>query len=217
MSLPPKGRDENRRFADGESIVMSLNRADTEFYAPLRERMTAAEITSQALEVGEDVPDFFLPDERGRLYSLRTLLQDGPIVLMFMGGSWCPFCISRLKAVIYATGQLGRVVAITPETGPFPRAMKAANALDCLILSDVDYGVGLLFGLIYLVPNPIITLMEVKGIKLGAMHGSSKPMLSAPATYVVAPSGKVLMRAVDSDYTRGADTQMVVQALSGAG
>ncbi|QIN78612.1 redoxin domain-containing protein [Rubrobacter marinus] len=38
--------------------------------------------------VGEKVPNFELPDERGRPFNLARELEEGPIVLVFYRGDW---------------------------------------------------------------------------------------------------------------------------------
>ena len=41
---------------------------------------------------GETMPHFLLPDEAGRLVSLSSLLEKGPVVVSFNRGHWCPYC-----------------------------------------------------------------------------------------------------------------------------
>jgi hypothetical protein len=40
------------------------------------------------------------------------------VLLVFLGGSWCNFCISRLKALTSALGERLQAVTVTLETGP---------------------------------------------------------------------------------------------------
>jgi peroxiredoxin len=203
--------------ADGGGVLITLGRADTALYAPLREWMLTTDLASQALKVGDNVPDFFLPDDQARLVALRGLLDEGPVVLSFLGGSWCSFCIAKVKALAAAlalrAGRSATLVAITPETGAYPRKMRAANQLHCTVLSDVDYGVALLFGLISVVPPPIVAEMAARGLDLLTLHGAGKPMLAAPAVYLIAPSGKIVMASLDTDYMTIADTDAVIAAL----
>src|SRR5262249_2423990 len=82
----------------GPGVLVSLGRSDTELYGPLRDWMAAADLLSNTLQAGADAPEFFLPDERARLISLSGLLTKGPVVLLFIPGSWCLFCISKIRA-----------------------------------------------------------------------------------------------------------------------
>src|SRR5436309_4325362 len=72
---------------------------------------------------GEVMPPFMLPDETGRLISLKSLLDQGPVVVMFYRGHWCPFCRLNVRAVIQAQDQIkalgAQTVAIMPEVQEF--------------------------------------------------------------------------------------------------
>jgi len=198
-------------------LLVSLGRTDTALYAPLRDWMAAADMFSNALAVGAQAPEFFLPDENARLVALSDLLGKEPVVLLFVPGGWCSFCMNKVRALSAALrGHAVNLVIITPETGPHPLNMKAHYQLDCVVLADVDYGVGLSFGLIFLLPPGIVAQMKALGLDLAALHGSSKPMLPAPAVYVVAPSGKVVMAEVQLDYMSSADPEKVLQAVMSA-
>jgi peroxiredoxin len=198
-------------------VVVSFGRSDTTLYDPLRAWMAASDLSSKALDVGSEAPDFFLPDEQARLISLSSLLARGPVVLIFMPGSWCSFCINKIRVLSSALrGRAVSVVTLTPETAAYPRDMKTQHQLDCVVLADVDYGVGLSFGLIFAPPPEIVAQMKAHGLDLGERHGTSTPMLPAPAVYVIAPSGEIAMAQVDLDYMTSIEPEQVLQALEAA-
>jgi peroxiredoxin len=198
-------------------LLVNLGRADIELCGPLRDWMAAADVSSNALRAGAVAPDFFLPDEHARLVSLSSLLAKGPAVLLFVPGAWCSFCMSKVRALSAALrGQAISLIIITPETGLHPRNMKAHNQLDCVVLSDVDYGVGLSFGLMFVPPAAIVNQMKSLGLDLSALHGTIKPMLPAPAVYVIAPSGRIAMAQVELDYMTSIEPETVMQALEAA-
>ncbi len=55
-------------------------------------RLKSAETGSSAPKPGEIMPAFILPDEEGRLVSLKNLLATGPVAVVFHRGHWCPYC-----------------------------------------------------------------------------------------------------------------------------
>src|SRR5437899_6459993 len=179
MTQPPADSSSSDSSLNSGGVLVTLGRADTALYAPLRDWMMASNLAEQALKAGDEAPDFFLPDDRAHLVTLRSLLEKGPVVLFFLGGSWCSFCIAKLRALNAALEGRGgppvTLVAITPETGSHPRRMRAADQLQCTVLSDVDYGVGLLFGIISVVPPAIITEMGSRGLDLARLHGVARP------------------------------------------
>jgi peroxiredoxin len=216
MSIPPR-RGPRPGATSGRGTLKSIGRMETDFYPPLRDWMAGIDFSVTALKAGDRAPNFFLPDENARLVSLASLLAQGPVILDFLCGSWSSFCLSKLSALIAALReQSATIVAITAETGRYPRAMKSQNRFACLVLCDVDYGVELKFGLINAVPATIAAQMAARGVDLAGMHGVTKPMLTAPAIYVIAPSRKIIYAKVDADCLAPADTDSVLQALASA-
>jgi peroxiredoxin len=198
-------------------LLLGLGRQDTELYGPLRDWMAVAGVSTTALPAGAEAPDFFLPDERARLVSLSGLLASGPVVLLFVPGGWCSFCMNKVRALSAALrGHAISLVIITPETGAHPLNMKAHNQLDCVILADVDYGVALAFGLIYAPPSAIVVRMKALGLDLAALHGANKPMLPAPAVYVIAPTGEIILAQVQPDYMSSVEPEKIFEALQAA-
>lgn len=198
-------------------VLVSLGWSDAAVYRALRDRMVASDLLSNALQAGADAPDFVLPDERARLVSLKSLMAKGPVVLIFIPGSWCLFCISKVRALSAALrGRAVSLVTVTPETRASPRDMKARHELDCVILADVDYGVGLLFGLIFVPPPQIVAQMKARGVDLAELHGASTPMLPASAVYVITPAGRITMAQIDLDYTTSIQPEKILQALEAA-
>ena len=45
------------------------------------------------------MPDFYLPDQDGHLVSLSSLLREGPFIISFNRGHWCPWCRLELRAL----------------------------------------------------------------------------------------------------------------------
>ena len=78
---------------------------------------------------GEPMPPFVLPDERGRLVTLPSLLEQGPVVVMFFRGHWCPYCRLNAVALKEVQDEIGRdqLVAITPENRKYTASLKAES------------------------------------------------------------------------------------------
>src|SRR5208283_5179651 len=63
--------------------------------AELKARHLAANI----LPVGAEAPSFKLEDHGGKLVSCSNLLAKGRLVLCFIRGRWCPFCVGQMEAM----------------------------------------------------------------------------------------------------------------------
>jgi len=73
----------------------------------------------RAKAVGDVAPVFSLPSATGETVTLSDLLEDGPVVLSFYRGSWCPYCNLELRAlqanIMEFKARNARLVAISPQ------------------------------------------------------------------------------------------------------
>lgn len=186
-------------------------------YDRLTEWLRETDIASSALKVGDTAPDFLLPDWEGRLVSSAQMRERGPLVVSFYRGGWCPFCTSELQALQAARSEFDEagatVVVISPDTMHFPRDLRREKGLDLTLLSDVDYGVAISYGLLFPVPEDVRTHYLERGVDIGARHGSPVTMLPVPATYVVRPDGRIASAFVDVDFTRRQEPEDIVAAV----
>ena len=93
MHLTTQELDAARAKYRGEIIpadALSVMDAETE-------ALRASGIERRALKPGAVAPDFMLPDAQGRGARLQSLLRQGPVVLVFYRGSWCPYCSLHLR------------------------------------------------------------------------------------------------------------------------
>jgi len=82
---------------------------------------TEKEVTDAAgITVGEDAPMFNAVDANNSDFSLQEAINEGPVVLIFYRGFWCPICNKHLGSIqdslkmIEETG--ARVIAVHPKT-----------------------------------------------------------------------------------------------------
>ena len=62
------------------------------------QRVVESAIAESALGAGEEFPMFSLPNVVGNAVSSEELLANGPLVVSFYRGGWCPFCNLELRA-----------------------------------------------------------------------------------------------------------------------
>lgn len=177
---------------------------------------------------GETVDDFALPDASGRTVTLSNQLLRGPVVLTFYRGGWCGYCSAYLSALDQAAADFRNagveILAISPQTLQSSAATAEKLAVGFPVLSDFDNAVARSFGLVYVLPEAFRDAYKTIGIDLPATNGTDTFELPVPATYIIAPSRRIVFAAVDPDYTHRpdpADLLRRVQALqetrSGAG
>jgi peroxiredoxin len=164
---------------------------------------------------GEAMPPFLLPDETGRLISLRSLLVNGPVAVMFYRGRWCPYCRLNVRAVIQAMDRIkalgGQVVAIMPEMQEFAERFKSEADAPFPVLTDLDNGYALSLNLAIWLGTEIQGLLSYQD--LSSFHGNEGWVLPIPATFVVGQDGLVKARFVDPDFRKRMEIDDLVAAL----
>jgi peroxiredoxin len=179
--------------------------------------LAASGIVESSLGVGSKVPDLSLPDATGTKVSLSSLLADGPVVLAFYRGGWCPYCSTELRALqaklpeITAAG--GKLVAVSPQTPDNSLSTSEKLGLAFPVLSDEGNRAAESFGLVFSLPEALRSVYAGFGLDLPAANGDDTFTLPVPATYVVASDGTVAWRFADADYTKRAEPDDVVAAL----
>jgi peroxiredoxin len=169
------------------------------------------------LAEGEPFPDFVLPSAEGRLVSLASLLERGPVIISFFRGEWCPFCRLMLAALTEALPEIeaagASLVALTPETGGLPLTMKQYHGARFEVLSDVDYGVGLSASVIFKIPKLYRARLEASKLNFVERHGNAAWFLPIPATFILTQNGVVAWRFVDADFSHRAEPADIIDAV----
>jgi peroxiredoxin len=166
---------------------------------------------------GDMMPLFVLPDENGRLTSLKDLLASGPVIVTFHRGHWCPYCRISINTLAKAQQRIeglgARMVAIVPESGPFAAEMKFDSNVKFPVLSDMDNGYALSLNLAIWVGTEMEEFMTKLGRQLPKYQGNDSWMLPIPATFVVAKDGRIKARFVDPDYRKRMAVEDLVDSL----
>jgi len=188
-------------------------------YESLVDQLGRAEAAGRALKVGEVMPSFVLPNAEGRLVFSDDLLRQGPLVVNFFRGNWCPYCRRTLEALETALPGIeragGHLAGLTPDTGSYFIETKRRHGLTYEILSDVDGAVGLQFGVLFRTPRRYRELLVGLGVDLEERHGNSSWFIPMPATFVIDQSGVIRYAFVNVDFTRRAEPDEIVHVLRG--
>jgi peroxiredoxin len=198
-------------------LLADLNDADRKAYIGLVDWLRKTDVASHALQVGDRAPDFLLPDAYGRLHSSEQLRGEGPLVVSFYRGGWCPFCNAELRALQAAKsefdGLAANLVVLSPETRDLPRQLKRELNLDLTMLADVDHGVAISYGVLFRVPDETKAHYAGKGFDFGQRHGLTEWMLPLPATYVIDQEGIVRGAFVEPDFTIRQETSDILATV----
>ncbi len=179
-------------------------------------QVRASGLAERALGVGASAPEFTLPDAQGSEVSLSDLRAEGPVVISFYRGGWCPYCNLELRAYAERMPEFVeagvRLVAISPQTPDASLSLVERAELPFTVLSDVGNVVAGGFGLVHAVPAPVNAVYVANGYDLATDNAQDPDDISLPlpATYVIDRDGTVRFAAVSADYTDRANPDDVL-------
>jgi len=205
-------------YAERKELIAKYVPAETlavhaQAIAELRARSLAANIVS----VGAKGPQFELPDHDGKLVSSSDLLAKGRLVLCFIRGRWCPFCVGQMEAMNLIVQQIEHAgatfVAISPQTVKQSFFMHDQHKLRFPLLSDVHNDVARQFMLTYRVPAAQEAVYRRAFVNLPFTNGDDSWELPIPATYILDRDGTVLYASANEDYTERPEPAEIVRVL----
>jgi peroxiredoxin len=186
-------------------------------YDQLIERLGVLDRGEVGPQLGERILEFNLPDENGRLVSLTSLLQSGPVVISLNRGHWCPYCKLDLRSIAETHNRIKKlgahVVSIMPDGAEFTTAYAKANDLPFPILTDVDLGYSLALGLVFWVGDEIKKLYEEAGIVLQHFQGNQSYFLPVAAKFIVGQDGLVKARQVNIEFRERLEPEDLIAEL----
>jgi len=180
-------------------------------------------IARRAAGEGDMAPDFALPNALGKRVELSALLAAGPVVLTFYRGGWCPYCNLQLRAyqrVLPELRALGAtLVAISPEPSDASLSTREKNALEFEVLSDIEAKAAKAYGVLFDLSDALREAYIGMGKDLSQINADGAWHLPIPATYVIAPNGRIALAYVDPEYRNRlepADVLAAVRAMQAA-
>jgi peroxiredoxin len=203
-----------------QTFADDVRRLSPEF-ADIVERMVArlknTHVGESAPMPGEPMPEFVLPDQHGHLVTLDALTQNGPAVIAFHRGHWCPYCRINAEALVAIQSDIKNMgadlVAITPEIERFGAELAGGNGSGLRVLSDINNGYALLLNLAFFVGEEKRQAMTAAGWDITQYQGDDDWTLPIPATFVVGQDRIVKARFIDPDYRRRAGLEDILAAL----
>jgi peroxiredoxin len=202
---------------DGSNVAEAVRQEITDALNALKAKGFAP-----GIKVGEKAPGFRLPDSLGREVSLKQRLKEGPVVLSFYRGEWCPFCNLELKALQDDLPRIKKagasLIAISPQTSDNALSLREKLSLEFDLLSDETQKAIREYKLQFEVPS------ELKGIYAGVFgldvaneNADGSWNLPVPATFVLDRGGIVHARHVSMNYMVRMEPDAVIDALVSLG
>ncbi|TVR77493.1 MAG: AhpC/TSA family protein [Chitinophagaceae bacterium] len=174
---------------------------------------------SGGLNVGDKAPHFSAHDQEGNKVTLKDLLAEGDVILVFYRGQWCPICNRHLKAVQDSLELLTQngafVIGISPEKQEYLQKSSQKSGASYPLLYDRDYSMMKAYKVVY---SPDSEEQDMYNKRLDAnfqiAHDNDEVFLPVPATYIINSNGEIVFAHYDTDYRQRTSVREMLPYLS---
>jgi peroxiredoxin len=205
-------------YAERKELIAKYVPAETQaVHTQAVTELKRRNLVANILPVGAKAPSFELQDHNGKVVRSTDLLADRRIVLCFLRGRWCPFCVGQMEAmnlIVPLIEQAGAtLVAVSPQTVKQSFFMHDQHKLRFPLLSDAGNKVARQFGLTYRVPAAQEAIYRRAFVNLPFTNGDDSWELPIPATFIVDRDGTILYASANEDYTDRPEPSDIIRAL----
>ncbi len=200
------------------ALALGISLGASSFAEPVNDTNLDPKTDTPGLTVGEQAPTgFSLTTVDNKPVALESLWADGPVVITFYRGGWCPYCTKELakwEPKLSEVDSLGAdFVAITMEKPDAAQKTGAKHAEHLRILSDVDGDVSRAFRLAFSLDAKTVSRYKGFGIDLATNNANGEWELPAPGTYVIDETGAIRYAWASWDYSKRAPIDEVMKAV----
>lgn len=198
------------------NFLQNASEEKIQLYQSGIDSLAVSGIYDGAIKEGMKAPNFTLFNAIGEQVELYSLLEEGPVVLTWYRGGWCPYCnitLASLQEVLPDfEGFNATLVALSPEIPDSTTSTAEKLALEFEVLSDIDNKVATEYGLKFTV-QPEIMKAYNQSFSLTDYNGNANNELPIPATYIIDQEGIVQYAFLDADYRKRAEPKELVDVL----
>lgn len=173
-------------------------------------------VVANAMQVGDKAPNFRLTNAMGQPVELYDCLKDGPAILTWYRGGWCPYCnitLHYLQEELPNFKKYGaKLIALTPELPDSSLSTAEKHHLEFEVLSDVGNKVAKEYGIVFELTPEVAEIYNSK-FDLQKYNGDASNELPLAATYIINPKGEIVYAFLDPDYRNRAEPSELTQFL----
>ena len=211
-------RSLHQMYAERKELIAKYVPAEAQqIHAEAVAELKQRNIAGSTLPVGAKAPEFELQDHDGKLVRSADLLEKRRLILCFIRGRWCPFCVGQMEAMNLIVPQIQQagvtLVAVSPQTVKQSYFMHDQHKLKFPLLSDAGNKIARKFGLTYRVPAAQEAIYRRAFVNLPLANGDDSWELPIPATYILDRDGTILCASANEDYTDRPEPLAIVEFL----
>jgi len=207
-------------FAERKELIAKYVPAETQaIHVRAVDELKRRRLAANILRVGSRIPEFQLQDHDSESVSSSDLLAKRRLVLCFIRGRWCPFCIGQMEAMNLVLPAIeragGMLAAVSPQTVKQAFFMRDQHKLRFPLLFDAGNNIARQFGLTYRVPDEQQAVYQRAFVNLPFVNGNDSWELPIPATYIIDRDGTVLYASANEDYAERPEPRDILRVLGG--
>ncbi|GGD97369.1 peroxiredoxin-like family protein [Paenibacillus nasutitermitis] len=174
---------------------------------------------ANGLQVGDQAPDFTLKNALGSEINFYQALNNGPVILSFYRGGWCPYCnlqLRALQAILPRFRELGaNLIAVSPQSPDNTIGQQEKERFGFSVLSDNNGHVASQFHVLYEVPEAEKNVLQGFGRNLLEYNATNRWILPVPSTFVIDSRAVIRFAHANSNFMRRVEPEIILQVLRG--
>ena len=205
-------------FAERKELIVKYVPPETQaIHARAVAELKSRQVAGNILTVGAKAPQFELQDHNSKTVRSSDLLAKGRLVLCFIRGRWCPFCVGQMEAMNLVLSKIEQldaaVVSISPQNVKQSFFMHDQHKLHFPLLSDPGNKLARQFHLTYRVNDEQQSLYQRTFVNLPFINGDTTWDLPIPATYIIDSDSTILYASANEDYTDRPEPAQILRVL----
>lgn len=169
------------------------------------------------IKVGEKIQTLNGTTLDSTTFSFDSCLSQGPLVVVFYRGQWCPYCnkhLSRIQdSLDYFNDKGATVIAVSPEKPEYMERAKNKSGAEFTLIFDYDYSISKAFDVLFKPNQKTLDKYRRYGINLKKAHSDDSERLPVPATFVVGQDGIVKWRHFEHEYSKRSSVKEILKNL----
>jgi peroxiredoxin len=176
-------------------------------------------IPTDTIKVGDRLDSFTLSDASGTPVGLDQLVEEGPVVVVFYRGGWCPYCNLALRTyqreLLPELAAFGaQLVAISPQSPDQSLSTVEKAELDFTVLSDPGNRVARSIGIVFQQSGEVLEAQRKLGLDLAQVNAEGSTQLPRPTVLIVDKDRTVRFVDVQPDYTARTEVADILAGLT---
>ena len=172
------------------------------------------------LAVGATVPAVTVLNPDGSERRIDPATLNGPTIVIFYRGGWCPYCNAHLGALSHTEQELlalgYEVLFLSADKPSLLYSSLEEPELSYRLLSDAKMNAARAYGVAFRVDDATVARYKSLGIDIESASGETHHQLPVPAVFILDRTGIVRFVHADPDYKIRLQPEVILQAARNA-